>query len=103
MAKPSELWLWLELRSEQRAQGKAYSTLHDVAHLRRGLPTGECCSIRVQRKDYRLKPILLCIAAMSGDAWIVASAVAYELPLYTRDRDFLALPVKGLEVISFPD
>ena len=37
----------------------------------------------------------------SGDAWIIASAVAYQLPLYTHDRDFLNLPIAGLEVVSF--
>lgn len=39
----------------------------------------------------------------SGDAWIIASAVAYQLPLYTHDRDFVGVPIDGLDVVSFLD
>ena len=37
----------------------------------------------------------------AGDAWIVATAVHYRIPLPTHDRDHVGLNVAGLHVISY--
>ena len=37
----------------------------------------------------------------TGDCWIVATAVYRNIPLLTHDRDFLGLPIPGLDVISY--
>ena len=37
----------------------------------------------------------------TGDCWIVATAIHQGVPLLTHDRDFLGLPIPGLEVISY--
>ena len=37
----------------------------------------------------------------SGDCWIAATAIHRQIPLLTHDRDFLNLPIPGLEVISY--
>lgn len=37
----------------------------------------------------------------TGDCWIVATAVHRGIPLLTHDRDFLDLPIPGLDVISY--
>ena len=37
----------------------------------------------------------------SGDCWIAATAIHRQIPLLTHDRDFLDLPIPGLEVISY--
>ena len=37
----------------------------------------------------------------SGDCWIAATAVQRQIPLLTHDRDFLDLPIPGLQVISY--
>ena len=37
----------------------------------------------------------------SGDCWIAATAIHRQIPLLAHDRDFLGLPIPGLEVISY--
>jgi predicted nucleic acid-binding protein len=37
----------------------------------------------------------------TGDAWIAATAVRHGLALLSHDRDLTALPIAGLNVISF--
>ena len=37
----------------------------------------------------------------SGDCWIAATAMHRRIPLLTHDRDFLNLPIAGLQVISY--
>jgi tRNA(fMet)-specific endonuclease VapC len=37
----------------------------------------------------------------SGDAWIAATAVRYQIPLLTHDRDLVGLNYPGLHVISY--
>ena len=37
----------------------------------------------------------------TGDCWIAATAIHRQIPLLTHDRDFLRLPIPGLEVISY--
>ena len=37
----------------------------------------------------------------SGDCWVAATAIHRQIPLLTHDRDFLNLPIPGLEVISY--
>ena len=37
----------------------------------------------------------------SGDCWIAATAVHRQIPLLTHDRDFLDLPIPGLQIISY--
>ena len=37
----------------------------------------------------------------SGDCWIAATAIHRQIPLLTHDRDFLNLPIPGLQVISY--
>ena len=37
----------------------------------------------------------------TGDCWIATTAVHRQIPLLTHDRDFLGLPIPGLQVISY--
>lgn len=37
----------------------------------------------------------------SGDCWIAATAIHRQIPLLAHDRDFVDLPIPGLQVISF--
>ena len=37
----------------------------------------------------------------SGDCWIAATAIHRQIPLLTHDRDFVDLPIPGLQVISY--
>ena len=37
----------------------------------------------------------------SGDCWIAATAIHRQIPLLVHDRDFLGLPIPGLQVISY--
>ena len=37
----------------------------------------------------------------TGDCWIAATAIHRRIPLLTHDRDFLNLPIPGLQVISY--
>ena len=37
----------------------------------------------------------------AGNAWIVATAVYYKIPLLTHDRDHVGLNVADLHVISY--
>lgn len=37
----------------------------------------------------------------AGDAWIVATAVRYKIPLLTHDRDHVGLNIADLHVVSY--
>ena len=37
----------------------------------------------------------------TGDCWIAATAIHRRVPLLTHDRDFVDLPIPGLQVISY--
>ncbi len=39
----------------------------------------------------------------SGDCWIAATAVLYEIPLLTHDKDFMNHDIPGLRVICYAD
>ena len=39
----------------------------------------------------------------AGDTWIAASAVLYDVPLLTNDKDFVGLEFQGLEVVCHAD
>lgn len=37
----------------------------------------------------------------AGDCWIISTAILYNLPLLTHDRDFLGVDYPGLEIITY--
>ena len=37
----------------------------------------------------------------TGDCWIAATAIHRRIPLLAHDRDFLGVPIPGLQVISY--
>ena len=39
----------------------------------------------------------------SGDAWIAATALHWEIPLLSYDRDFIGLGIQGLDVICYAE
>ncbi len=39
----------------------------------------------------------------AGDAWVAATALFYQLPLATHDRDHMNLDIPGLDIISYLD
>ncbi|MBL7192061.1 PIN domain-containing protein [bacterium] len=39
----------------------------------------------------------------AGDCWIAATAVLYEIPLLTHDKDFMNHDIPGLRVICYAD
>ncbi|MDP8240255.1 MAG: PIN domain-containing protein [Candidatus Hatepunaea meridiana] len=49
-------------------------------------------SAESERQGYRLE---------CGDAWIAATAVIYDLPLLTHDKDFVRVGILGLNVICY--
>lgn len=56
----------------------------------------DLCLANVSAESERLGYRLEC-----GDAWIAATAVLYDLPLLSHDKDFTRIDIPGLNVVCY--
>ena len=92
----AELWNWAEAREwgdEARNELDLFIKRFLVIPYDYALAQAWARAMQSSRKEGRRLD--------SGDCWIAATAIHRRIPLLTHDRDFLDLPIPGLQVISY--